>query len=137
MADQDHYVVNEGTLRVPRDWRHVVQTVFITEDGATLVIQARTGAEDFETALLLAGNDLPEFKIHDRRPIAFQKGLGEMAEVTFRIEAGPQHQIVVRYTMGARSLTFHGTTVAPMPAATRQALLGMIASFQPFADDHA
>ena len=59
-----------------------------------------------------------------------------MAELSFRLDSGVQHQIVVRFALDRhRSLTFFGTTVAPMAPATRSAILAMIASFRPYARD--
>lgn len=136
MAQPDEYLINEGVLAIPAAWQNGVQTAFFREDGATLVIYARTDAESFDEALALAQQKLPAFRILDQRPIAFRRGLGEMAEVTFELSTGLQHQLFVRQTEGRRSLTFHGTTNAPMPAATRTTLLQMIASYHPFDSTH-
>lgn len=136
MADSVEYLINEGMLLIPTGWQNGVQTAFLREDGATLVLYARDDAESFDEALAQAQEKLPGFRILDRRPIAFYRGLGEMAEVTFELSTGLQHQLFVRQTDGRRSLTFHGTTNAPMPAATRMTLLQMIASYRPFDSKH-
>lgn len=136
MPEFVEYLINEGVLLIPAGWQNGVQTAFLREDGATLVIYARDDAESFDEALALAQQNLPAFRILDRRPIAFHRGLGEMAEITFELSTGLQHQLFVRQTDGRRSLTFHGTTNAPMPTATRATLLQMIASYRPFEGKH-
>ncbi|ANI28417.1 hypothetical protein PL78_00985 [Yersinia entomophaga] len=132
------YLINEGTLAIPANWRDETMNVFIAPDdsGINLVVSRMAVPVGLDNESYYAQvieqfqTSLPGYKERSLTTVTLSEQPARLLEYFWKSPEGEMHQSVVMQVRGTKLLTFTITSPKVLAESQKTALLAIIYSYQ-------